>query len=297
MKHDARPITRRLVSGAGAVLLLVMLAAVRAPVSSLGQLGPDDPLGYLQLGERLCAEARSPEQAHRALQVLALGLGLADRAGDDRLAASMCIALASAETDPAVRTDLWDLALLRDPTRSNAWSEHRGAAAVGNAPLRERAARCVYFARNSDYHEAADSWAQPGVRQLIRSTAADLGMDPAGLDELLTGMIQASADDPCRGRVFLRRAQDGQALRVVCPQHPRPIGAAPSDGALRQLLTIEAALLEPAGARAGGDGWSAAAYLGRTGAAREPTVSAVLGRYGVDPDKPVWRADAWSSVR
>lgn len=283
-----------------ALVCTLPMSAMRAPRHDPAALDPEDRAGYLEVGEWLAATAGNEHERALARAVLAIGIGLADRAGEHGLGASLCIALADAEPDARWSSLLWDLALLQDPSRLDVWARHRDTRERETVDLRQQAASCLYFARHGDHAQASSRFAQGDIHRLILSTAQRLGIDAQWVDRTITEMLAQSENDPCRGRVFIRKTEDGRALRMVCPDHTRPIGTGPSDEALGQLLRIESALLGR-GAQASdgavGEDWVTAGYLGRTGAAIDPTVAAVLAHYGVDPARPYWRRGDWSAAR
>lgn len=276
-------------------MLLIPISAMRAPDDELARLRPDSPVKYLETGERLAALAGSPEEQQLASQVLAMGLGLAHRAGDGQLAAGMCIALAASETDPDRARSLWDLALLLDPSRHTAWAEHRQRRDAEARQLRAQAARLLYFLRNSDAREASALYNRAEVRRLLSAAAGEEGVDPDRLEQTMQSMLAHAQDDDCRGRVFIMRAVDGRPQRSLCPDHARPIGAGPDDEVLRDLITLELALLAPQGDTAGLEDWATLGYIDRTGPARDPSVSEMLYHYEVDLSRSYRRGGAWSA--
>jgi len=261
------------------------------------QLDPEVPESYLNLGETLGARAQSDEEKQYAAQVLTLGIGLAQRQGMPKLAASACIALAAIEDDAQMGTSLWDLALMLDPSRRSAWLAHRDARTQAQQHRRQAAARCLYAARMAHPKVASELLGQQGIRQTIHTIANRAGFDPAKIDQLLDGMIHDASEDECRGRVFITKRIDGGAKRIVCPDHQRPIGAGPDDQALRQLIKLELLLLGEPPKEMDARGWETAAYLGQQTPAIDPSVSMVIQHYQVDLTRPYWRVDRWSSSR
>lgn len=276
---------------------VLVLAGLRAAPNSVSDLRAENPEGYLELGELLAAQAPDQGASHRARQVLALGAGLAQRRGDAALAASCCIALASQEADDPERARmLWDLALLLDPSRLQAWSQRRAALADAQDSLRKQAARCLYHIRNGDVRDAAPLYERADVRSRIRLAAQNSGhQQPDRFMAHLDEMIVLAQDDDCRGRVFVRQAQDGEAVRYVCPDHARPIGTTLSDELLGWFVRIELALLDPDGGAQGLSGWEVSGALGRTDPLADPSLAQVLDFYGVDLTRPHWRGGAWAA--
>ncbi len=261
----------------------------------LGRLEPRNLDGYLHTGELLGADAQTDHARDLAMQTLAIGIGLAQRAGNSKLAASMCIALASVEPDSAMASLLWDLAYSIDPDRRLAWVAHREVKARASAQLRRDAARAVYAARFNDHQLATELLGKKIVRETIRQAAHQAGLDPVGVDRLLFAMIADASEDDCRGRVFVTQRDDGEVRRVVCGDHLRPIGAGPDDESLRQLIKLELVLLDEFASPTNRDTWAVSAYLQMDEPVEEISVSSIVGYYQVDMTKPYWRGGQWTS--
>ncbi len=261
----------------------------------LGRLGPGNLDGYLRIGEQLGADAQTDQQRDLAMQTLTIGIGLAQRAGNAKLAASMCIALASVEPDPVMASSLWDLAYMLDPDRRWAWVAHRDAKARESAQLRRDAARAVYAARFHDPQLATELFGKKAVRETLRQGAHQAGLDPVAIDRLLFAMIADASEDDCRGRVFVTQRNDGEVRRVVCGDHRRPIGAGPDDESLRQLIKLELVLLDALWSPTNRDAWEVSAYLEMDGAMGDVSVSSIVAHYRVDLTRPYWRGDRWAS--
>lgn len=271
-----------------ALFLLGLRAAPRVPMDSLS---PDEPLDYLVQGERLIALAVSPEQLRVGQQTLVLGVALNVKAGDTQGASSCCIALASTLGDsPDDARAIWDLALMLDPSRLTAWAANRTDDASQGA--RASAAECVRLARNADTNAASALFSQPRVREAIRASATMLGYDSASILAEIEQMLKAPGRDPCRGQVFEAVVNDGVSTRVICDHHEYPISTARSGKMLTQLLAIEADCL---GAMTRIDDWGGTSALGLDLPMREPSVAWLLNRFGVDPQRAIWRNGHWST--
>ncbi len=261
----------------------------------LGRLEPGNLDGYLRIGEQLGGDAQTDHARDLAMQTLAIGIGLAQRAGNSKLTASMCIALASVEPDSAMASSLWDLAYSIDPDRRWAWVAHREAKTRASAQLRRDAARAVYAVRFNDHQLATELLGKKAVRETIRQTAHQAGLDPVGVDRLLFAMIADASADSCRGRVFVTQRDDGEVRRVVCGDHLRPIGAGPDDESLRQLIKLELGLLDELASPTNRDTWAVSAYLQMDEPVEDMSVSSIVEYYQVDMTKPYWRGDRWTS--
>ncbi len=285
----------------GAVLALGGASSVRigqpstSIVRQLARLEPGNLDGYLRAGESMGANAQGVQERDLAMQTLAVGIGLAHRAGNSKLAASMCIALASVEPEPAMASSLWDLAYSMDSDRRGAWIEHRDARARESAQLRQDAARSVYAARFHDPQLATELLGKKAIRETIRQASRRAGLDPVGMDRLLSEMIADASGDDCRGRVFVTQRNDGEVRRMVCSDHRRPIGTGPDDESLRQLIKLELVLLGQLASPANRDAWEVNAYLQTDAPARDVSVPQIVEHYRVDLTRPYWRGDRWAS--
>jgi hypothetical protein len=274
----------------------VDLGGVPQNQPQLERLSPSDPEQYFLLGEQLGAAAQSDQDRLLAQQVLAIGMGLADRAGEGELAASMCIALSSLETDPGIAARLWDLAVLLDPTRRSAWRAHRNALFDELEQLRETASRCLYAIRFNNSQLAQMIFEQVGTRDAILAAAERGGLDSVRVDRRISRMILDASDDSCRGRVFVAERSNGQVRRVVCPDHVRPVGTGGSDADLKLLVQLEVLLLDEPHDPRMWDGWETNAYLEFVDPTIDPSPMEFVERYGVDLAKPARRGDRWVSL-
>ena len=260
----------------------------------LTQLNPSEPEIYLTVGEYLGAIAQTSDQHQLAIQSLMIGAGLAERQGNNPLAASMCIAAASLEADPQWSASLWDLALLLDPHRLNAWNEFRDQRAEEFQRMRETAASCLAATRYGDLKRAEELIAKRGIRDQIKEAALTVGVDPNRFMSELSEML-IETDDECRGRIFIAERANGEVRRVVCQDHIRPIGATDNDALLRSFLAIESELLKADSAEIIRFSWAASAYLNTNHSTHNPTIGQMLQRYDVDLTMPYWRVNHWAS--
>jgi hypothetical protein len=104
-----------------AALLMVGFVAKSSRNPTL--LIQSDPSSYLHFAEQLHQESPSGNQTV-AVQASLLGASLAMQEGDQSLTASCLIAAAdfAGSTD---RVMMWDLAVMIDPSRMEAWRSHR----------------------------------------------------------------------------------------------------------------------------------------------------------------------------
>ena len=268
-----------------------------APVSSPARLDPTDPKTYFIAGEALAFGSDEQQDREIGAQVFAVGIGLAVRLDDLQVAASMCIALASAEQDPGMFESLWDYALMLDPDRMSAWKTHRGSRRRSMNAINQQAARCLYAARFQDPKLASELYNREEVHQAIIDAAQGAGVDPVKIDRLLLLMIRDADNDDCRGRVFITERVDGEVKRLVCPDHTRPIGASSSDESLRLLLKVETALLNGSKFQSKNSTWAVNTYMSLDSPSSDPSASMIAEYYGVDLAKPVLRADRWVAAR
>ena len=272
---------------------LVVQPKAQSQRQSLVYLNPDTIESYFTAGELLGAQAMTDQDLLLASQVLAIGIGLAQRQDDLDLAASMCIALASLETDTEMSSALWDFALMLDPDRRSAWLIHRDTRLNAHKELSRDAAMCLYAARLNDHKLASALWVQRGIRKAIAQAADKAQVDSAPFDRLVSEMILQASEDDCRGRVFIAKRSDGQLARVVCPDHIRPVGTAMSDHSFKQIIKVERVLLNLELSQPDGNRWEVNAYLELNEPARDPSFAMIRDQYRVDMSKPFWRNNRW----
>lgn len=249
---------------------------------------PDQPRTYLRYGEFLAAQSQSKADRDAARRVLAMGVLLAERDGDHELAASACIAIADTHTDPRSRAQAWDLALLLDPSRLNAWSQWRVSATDQESA--RLGAQCLRLARNAKPDDARTLFNRPDVRGAIMQAAARLGYTEDAVRDALTPLMGTSRDDDCRGRVFYARVEDGVSRRVLCEDHDHPVGGTGDPERLRLLLSVE---LECLNDRGGLESWAGSAYMGRDKPAAVPDLDWLMDQYGIDPTRPYLNDGQW----
>jgi len=252
----------------------------------LKQLDPESLTTYLEVGESLGAIAESDADTLLASQSLVIGIGLAVRDNQSQLAASMCIALASIETDSTMAETLWDLAIAIDPDRYQAWVLHRDDRAQEVSRINRDAARALYAAR----------FANPKLATELPAQIANL--DPERVNNTMNQMISDATDDDCRGRIFIpKRGDDGQMRRIVCQDHARPVGVALGDESLRWFIKLELILLEQLPSIADSQDWEVVTYLKLDAPARDPSTAMIVQHYRVDLSKPYRKGARWAATQ
>lgn len=266
-------------------------------IKLLSKLDPDEPSTYLRAGEELGARAQSDQDRLLAIETLAVGLGIASRLDDRELAASLCIALSSVESNIHRASALWDLALLLDPSRYASWVIHRDALVELQTATRARAAQGLYAARFHDPQTAESILSQRSVRNIITEAATRAGFTPNTVDRLIDQLIESAKNDPCKGRVFVRQRGDGQVWWAACTDPHRPIGASTSDESFAQLIQLELILLDEQSLSSDSMPWDSVSYFEQTQPSRDPSVSAFMTIYSIDLSKPIWKNGSWVSAR
>ena len=251
---------------------------------------PERPASYLESAENLSGWANEQSRQNISKQLLAMGILMNQRAGEGALAASCAIALAQLESDNVHSSRLWDLALVLDPGRFESWSKVNAEQRID--PLQLVAADCIRFARNGDLEEASNRFERRAVRVVLEQTARDLGLDASKVLEDIRHLLSQSQNDPCRGRIFITRVEDGEAYRVVCrdPVHQRPIGSAQNQAALIRLLSLEARLLEATQ----NSSWSGTTAFGLTRPTNELRLDDLPTLYSLDLNRPYFRDGRWT---
>jgi hypothetical protein len=263
----------------------------------LSLLNPESVVSYLRVGESLGFHAENEQDQIVAMQTLGLGIGLAARQGEHELAASMCIALAAIEPDRDRKTALWDMGLVLDPTRRQAWMLFRDQRSEKDIQINQDAARALYAARFNDPNRARELMGKKVIRDRIRDAARSVDLNPARVDQIITELINTSEKDECRGRVFIAQRSEGEMRRVVCPDHMTPIGSTMNFEDLSTLIKLELALLDD-GASSGLSNrapWEINVLLNLDEPASDPSVGQILEWYGADLTKPYRRGDRWVS--
>jgi hypothetical protein len=273
---------------------LALLISIASGFGQLAQvhrdLDPQRPMGYLESGEVLAAKAASDEEYRLARQVLGMGVVMGERYGELNIAAGCCIALAQIAETESQRRDLWDLALLLDPSRVSTWATHRNA--NRSRISQDAAADCLRMIRIAEYEEASELLRREDVRAQIRSSASQLGYDPERTIASIRSLAESRRRDSCRGRVFRKEVRDGVSVKEVCTDHSHPIGTADTAETLRMQLSIELASI--GGAQQLED-WSGAAVLSLDEPVRTLDSSLLASWYGFDPSRPYRKDGRWSA--
>lgn len=252
-------------------------------------LRPDRPQTYLELGERLAANASREPDIEHAAQVLAMGVVMAQRNADGQLAASCCIALSTIANEPGMQRDLWDLALLLDPKRFRSWAAHRTKDAVLDDA--RDAADCLRLIRNAEYQDASSLFSKPAVQSRLRMAASTLGYEPETTLQRIQSLLASGGADECNGRVFVSRVRDGESSKHLCDDHSHPVGAAPDEATLKMLLSIE---LECMNGLSQLRSWGGETAMSFDQPMRLPDTRLIQSRYKVTPDHPYWDGSRWT---
>jgi len=270
------------------VVVLGILGATTQLRSSI--LNPKQPIRYLELGETLGARAQSNDDLAQARQVLAMGATLAERLGKNGLAASCCIALADTYEDKENFRDAWDLALLLDPSRLSAWSTQRDSPASSRPTL--LGAECLRLARNDEPEDAKEIYSRTAVREAIAAAAVRVGIEQRDVESTLRRLFIVPDRDRCRGRVFHVRVEDGESIRLLCPDHDHPIGGLGDTERLRMLLAIELECLNAADNLLD---WDSASAMHQNQPIKAPGIGSLIEQYGIDPTRPYLVSGRWSA--
>jgi len=248
---------------------------------------PEDPRSYLVAGEWILIHAGDEAQRQHAREYLARALVYAHQRDLPRTASSACIALGASGLGPDAHRFFWDLALVIDPARRTEWENARRTTLAPDPELDAMVLACLSSVRLHDSPRGEELFARARVAERIRSLAADHGIDPDAMVDLIAREIENARSDSCRGRLFVGdRSSRGD--RVVCPDHLRGVGLCANDRELAMFLALESTL---AGAEA--RGWDAARQVGQTHAVTIPSVDEAVDRLAVRPGFPFYRDGRW----
>ena len=249
-------------------------------------LDPDNPITYLRFAESTARESDEPESQQLATQSALIGASLAIQNDNLQLAASCVIAAAEFAYDED-HTALWDLAVLLDPSRADEWESHR----IRDKQETNSASSAILFARYEAEDLSDASYTRSPLRETITRAAIDAGYDGEKLIQSMQLIAQRAREDSCNGRIFLpkRDRESGQIVRVLCPNHSRPIGALDSDEEFMMLLRTEMALLNVHGST-----WAPAQSAKSIPPLRDPSLEAFMDRYRVSASRPHRNNGRWS---
>ncbi|MBL4809581.1 MAG: hypothetical protein JKY43_05940 [Phycisphaerales bacterium] len=261
------------------------------PGLELGNLRPEEPGLYLELGELAMLDAGLSPGLSRdrgfEIELLVRAVYWADRNGEDSVASSGCIALAELVESDMARLWLWDLALLLDPSRENEWSRMLAQRKNVADELDMEAAQCLYAIRYHQQPLGAELFARPEVRARVLEAAVLGGIDRVDLIRVLELEIERGREDSCRGRLYVvDRSSPGR--RLACPDHLRGLGMCANNDELRMMLLVEMML-----SSVEVESWGAAASMSMDGAINLPTVTDLVRLFRVEVDKAFYRDGRW----
>lgn len=266
------------------VSLMMGSIASKDVVLDLNKLKPEQPGGYLELGEM---EIMLGGDLGLAVELLVLGVFWGDQQGQPGVASSACIALTELVDDETMRRWLWDLALVLDPSREMEWLKMMRSKTQGREGIEVEAARSVYAIRYHQQPIGGELFGRSDVRERIFEAADVAGVGRSALLRVLEREIERGRGDSCRGRLYIgERGSNGK--RVACPDHLRGLGFMANDEDLLMLLRVEMVL--------GGvevDFWEAADSMSMDGVVELPTVGELVQKMGVNPSRAFYRDGAW----
>lgn len=260
----------------------------------LRSLSPEDPVGYLMLGEEVAAQASTPPEyaLARRLLVLALHLNQA-KSGPASTTASAALALADVLPSDDDRAWLIGYARLVEPALA------RGSAAGFTSrdveppgPAEFEAALTLGRLRAGDGLRARRALREPAVAQALRPHAALLS--PGSADRAIDALLDLTnwPDAECRGQRLIQRTdRTGDVRLELCPTcHGDCTPDFPGDLG-RGLLLAEAALLGTTQRS-----WAADLVRGRHGPLRDPDPADIADRFNVPLDRPYFRDGMWTTT-
>ena len=272
------------------VLALVCVSLMMGSVASkdvvlgLNKLKPEQPGGYLELGEM---EIMLGGDSGLAVELLVLGVFWGDQQGQPGVASSACIALTELVEDETMRRWLWDLALVLDPSREGEWMRMMRSKTQEREGIEVEAARSVYSIRYHQQPIGGELFGRTDIRERIFEAADVAGVDRSALLRVLEREIERGREDSCRGRLYVaQRGSNGK--RVACPDHLRGLGLMANDEDLLMLLRVEMVL-----SGIGVDSWEAADSMSMDGVVELPTVGELVRRMGVNPSRAFYRDGGW----
>ena len=254
---------------------------------ALRNLDPVHPAGYYELGESVLIAEDSQQNTSLALQLFARAAYWGEFTGEDQVAASACIAIASQMTDASKKRWFWDLALLLNPTREREWARATIHAVEAKEKVAQSAAACLYSIRYHEHPEAVELYRQAGVKSKILDAGERAGIPRLELMRILEQELERGAADPCHGRLYIAdRGSPG--MRIVCPDHLRGLGMCANDEELRSFLRVEMILND---VEVGS--WASAESMAMDEAVILPRVEDLRSMFGVDVEKAFYRDGRW----
>lgn len=257
----------------------------------LGLLTPDEPAGYLRLGEEILAVGRTDDARTLARRLFALAYEHARLAGDrPGVQASACIALADTARFERDRRWLWSIARLIDPRYSEPdWSR------TVDRPVSDadafRAATTLGLLRAGEGARAKEILRDESVRDVFRWYSGLLtGTGPGDVLGILDDEADRWPCPECRNERVVRSAAGTDAAKTRCFTCRGTPGWQLGHAGLLATLRFESRVLS--GVQRS---WGAqlAADLGEP--LRDPDPAAVADAVGVDVSLSVYRQGRWAA--
>lgn len=262
--------------------------APRAGVPRLGErlaaLTPERPVEYFELAEEVAYEL-GPDGAALARTLFVLAYECERRAGGPAtLAPSICLALADLSVD--AEEQRWLRAMARGLRAGDGPAESDLTAAPARDPVEAHRAAADILLRATIEYLALEPRA---ARELIRRPDVQEAIEywrtrSRVLDRLVAETKEETACVECRNRRVVRASIDAPGSVRLCPRCGGNPGPRLGAGEYAELLRWQAAL-----ARVEARSWSADVLLREGLPLRDADPAALAPRFGVEPEKSVWK--------
>jgi hypothetical protein len=273
---------------AGFTICAIFMAGAAAIQSSAAPPIPvsDNPESYLIFAEYMAARSSSVENQRAAVESALLGASSAVQHGDLSFAAT-CLIAAAEFAESTARADMWDLAVMLDPTRMSEWNSFREVYDQDAA----RAGTAILFARYNRSDLSGSEYSHGQVQIAITRSALQAGYSGDEVIREIDRVARHAQDDDCKGRVFVpqRDSNSNQIIRVLCEDHNRPLGAMRDDNVFVMLLQTEMALRNVKSSA-----WAAGQGSGNNPPLRDPSLVVLMESYGISDARPLWINGRWS---
>lgn len=253
----------------------------------LAALAPSDPASYFLLGEEVADVAVEETERALARRLYLIAFDLWRAAGDDRAAASACIALTTVvATD---RDRRWLRAVARSLDSRHGAAPWETPSAIDVDPIiAYQAATALGAARSGDGVAARQLLSDPAVVLVLERFKGVL--QPAG------GLTRVQRDanvwpcPECRNKRVSRSRVPGDPSEMICASCRGDPGPRMRDEEIIAHLRLESLLL--AGTH---ESWAAQVVSDDGAPLRDPTPDAVARTLGVDTRQSLFRDGAWVS--
>jgi predicted RNA-binding Zn-ribbon protein involved in translation (DUF1610 family) len=252
----------------------------------LARLTPDEPAGYLEVGEQIADAASSNEERALATTLLVLAAELdRSRLQGGQTAASACIALADLATGQATRRWLFSLARSLDPAQVFPdWTQP--APPSDTSAEGYQLATILGLIRAGDGIRARNMLARPGVRQALFSHDVLLSRLGAGSASALVRQADRWPCPECGNQRLSRRSRAENLFWCTnCAGNPGP---RLSRNELLAQLRFEAWVLH--GQQRS---WAAQTLVDFGEPLLDPDPATLPRVFGVDPRAVYWRDGRW----